>query len=294
MTAVVVPFSSEKTVFRRILTPVPGNNFAAETRKRFENHERWIREKDYAIQLQKENRRKAEEAAKREQARLKEEERRREYVNQIQVKQWQNNKNKDKVRKRQESLVLSLITSKDSGNEEIDGKQLYQNWIQLKSEQKDRERKQLEEKQKREEQRREVRKTLAEICYEQWNEAAKCRSLVLPKNGFEIFGPKPKPVVLEEWVGYEPPQETRSLHTMGNSKLYTIPSFRSERLFSENDSQRSGISRLQLDRSNWSLVPWAQSQGFQARRTPLSSAKSTSTKQSKQKQAPKKKKPPFR
>ncbi|EEB16586.1 conserved hypothetical protein [Pediculus humanus corporis] len=52
---------------------------------------------------------------------------------------------------------------------------------------------------KREEESRALRQNLAALSYRQWKERLKGRTMTLPKNGYQIFGPKPIPVVKEDW-----------------------------------------------------------------------------------------------
>lgn len=188
-----------KTVIRCALTP-SSTSLAEESRKQ------WLAKKAQLLRKEKQQQQKQDLAQQMRQLKLIQEKSQRNYECSLKVKEWQQQKAKEIAKKRQEDVLLTKI-QEPNPEPDLDDKrkEIFNKWVQMKLKKQDSERKRQELEQKVVEANRESRKFLAQICYQHWKESAKRRNIAIPRNGFQVFGPKPKPVVVQEWVSCDSP-----------------------------------------------------------------------------------------
>lgn len=170
-----------------------------------EIRKKWLTKKADTLRKEKQHQEKQKQAEQTRQSQLVQEKLQRNYECSLKFKEWQQQKEKELAKKRQEKHLLTKI---QEPNQEPDldqqRKEIFQKWVQTKLDKQDSERKRLEMRQKMLDVHRESRKFLAEVSYQHWKESVKTRNTVVPRNGFQVFGPKPKPVVVKEWVKWVP------------------------------------------------------------------------------------------
>ncbi|KAL0268237.1 UNVERIFIED_CONTAM: hypothetical protein PYX00_010265 [Menopon gallinae] len=207
---------------------------------RLKNHLEWKKQKDMEYLRKKETERAEEQRRKEQMLREEKEKRRKEKQREEKIREWQRQKAREKEQRKRDEIVLKALEQEIKGvSQTLDKEKLIHEWIQLKNKQKQIEAEKKAEMLKREEESRALRRTLAEINYRQWKERTKDRKIILPKNGYQIFGPKPVPVVKEDWNHNFGSEQTEDRGTSARTAKSTV---------SMTSIRGSSVSRMDFGR----------------------------------------------
>jgi len=210
------------------------DKYEIEEDTRLKSYLKWQAEKEEELKVKKELKKLNDELQKLEYDRACEEKKKKETLNQAEFKLWQENKNKELRAKRAKEKTLSAMlenaTIQKKKRDEKSEKE-FEQWLQIKERLKKTEQERRIAENMRKKVENEARKAKSEIIYNNWKEKALRRQIEIPKNGFQIFGPKPKPVVAQEWIFDRVMEETESLTSLRSLKTGEIGDFSSETLF---------------------------------------------------------------
>ncbi|KAK6631160.1 hypothetical protein RUM43_014256 [Polyplax serrata] len=169
-------------------------------KNRLQNHLKWKKQKEEEYLLKKEAEKTAKQKKQEAELRMEMIKKQKEKEREEKFKEWQEQKDREKEGKKREKIIMKVLEEElKVVAPVIDKEKLIENWVRLKDRQKQMEAEKKAEIARKEEESKALRQTKAALSYLQWKEKLKGKTVTLPKNGYQIFGPKPVPVVKEDW-----------------------------------------------------------------------------------------------